>query len=99
MASRLSDRLVLEAALGARRPARCAAVHLRAAALRAPANGELTSLHDTAQGMADQRPPGWAERLRQGEQVDVDAESPPRRPARSRDRRVGQAFATVQRTR
>jgi signal transduction histidine kinase len=100
MASRLSDRLVLEAALAG--GVGLVAVLLSIFVLLRYGrrlNGELTSLHDTAQGMADQRLPGVVERLRKGEQVDVDAESPPPPPGTITEiARVAQAFATVQRT-
>jgi signal transduction histidine kinase len=100
MASRLSDRLVLEAALAG-------GVGLMAVLLSIfvllrygrRLNGELTTLHDTAQGMADRRLPGVVERLRKGEHVDVDAESPPPPPGTITEiARVAQAFATVQHT-
>ena len=62
-------------------------------------NGELTTLHDTAQRMAGRRLPDVVERLRKGEDVDVDAESPPPPPGTITEiARVAQAFATVQRT-
>ena len=100
MASRLSDRLVLEATLAG--GVGLVAVLLSIFVLLRYGrrlNGELTSLHDTAQGMADQRLPGVVERLRKGEQVDVDAESPPPPPGTITEiARVAQAFATVQRT-
>ena len=100
MASRLSDRLVLEAALAG--GVGLVAVLLSIFVLLRYGrrlNGELTTLHDTAQGMADQRLPGVVERLRKGEDVDVEAESPPPPPGTITEiARVGQAFATVQRT-
>ena len=100
MASRLSDRLVLEAALAG--GVGLVAVLLSIFVLLRYGrrlNGELTTLHDTAQGMADRRLPGVVERLRKGEQVDVDAESPPPPPGTITEiARVAQAFATVQRT-
>ena len=100
MASRLSDRLVLEATLAG--GVGLVAVLLSIFVLLRYGrrlNGELTSLHDTAQGMADQRLPGVVARLRKGEQVDVDAESPPPPPGTITEiARVAQAFATVQRT-
>ena len=100
MASRLSDRLVLEATLAG--GVGLVAVLLSIFVLLRYGrrlNGELTSLHDTAQGMADQRLPGVVARLRKGEQVDVDAESPPPAPGTITEiARVAQAFATVQRT-
>ena len=84
MASRLSDRLVLEAALAG--GVGLVAVLLSIFVLLRYGrrlNGELTTLHDTAQGMADRRLPGVVERLRKGEHVDVDAESRHRRPGLS----------------
>ena len=100
MASSVSDRLVLEAALAG--GAGLVAVLLSIFVLLRYGrrlNGELTSLHDTAQSMADRRLPGVVERLRQGEQVDVDAESPPPPPGTIAEiARVARAFATVQRT-
>jgi hypothetical protein len=97
MASSVSDRLVLEAALAG--GVGLVAVLLSIFVLLRYGrrlNGELTSLHDTAQGMADRRLPGVVERLRKGEQVDVDAESPP--PPDYADARVAQA-SPPQRTR
>ena len=77
MASRRSDTLVLEAALaggvGLLAVLLSIFVLLRYGRRR---NGELTALHDTAQGMADRRLPGVVDRLRKGEDVDVDAEAP-----------------------
>jgi signal transduction histidine kinase len=100
MASSVSDRLVLEAALAG--GVGLVAVLLSIFVLLRYGrrlNGELTSLHDTAQGMADRRLPGVVERLRKGEQVDVDAESPPPPPGTIAEiARVARAFATVQRT-
>jgi len=100
MASRLSRQLVLEAALAA--GVGLAAVLLSVFVLLRYGrrlNGELTTLHDTAQRMADRRLPDVVERLRQGEDVDVDAESPPPPPGTITEiARVAQAFATVQRT-
>src|SRR5580704_13079488 len=100
MASRLSDRLVLEAALAG--GVGLVAVLLSVFVLLRYGrrlNGELTTLHDTAQSMADQRLPGVVERLRKGEHVDVDAESPPPPPGTITEiARVAQAFTTVQHT-
>jgi signal transduction histidine kinase len=100
MASRLSRQLVLEAALAA--GVGLAAVLLSVFVLLRYGrrlNGELTTLHDTAQRMAGRRLPDVVERLRQGEDVDVDAESPPPPPGTITEiARVAQAFATVQRT-
>jgi signal transduction histidine kinase len=100
MASRLSSQLVLEAALAA--GVGLAAVLLSVFVLLRYGrrlNGELTTLHDTAQRMAGRRLPDVVERLRKGEAVDVDAESPPPPPGTITEiARVAQAFATVQRT-
>jgi signal transduction histidine kinase len=100
MASRLSDRLVLEAALAG--GVGLVAVLLSIFVLLRYGrrlNGELTTLHDTAQDMADQRLPGVVERLRKGENVDVDAESPAPPPGTITEiARVAQAFASVQHT-
>jgi signal transduction histidine kinase len=100
MASRLSSRLVLEAALaggvGLVAVLLSIFVLLRYGRLL---NSELTALHDTAQGMADKRLPDVVERLRRGEQVDVDAESPPPPPGTITEiAKVAQAFGSVQRT-
>ncbi|MGH3068517.1 MAG: sensor histidine kinase, partial [Streptosporangiaceae bacterium] len=100
MASRLSSRLVLEAALAG--GVGLVAVLLSIFVLLRYGrrlNGELTTLHDTAQGMAGRRLPAVVERLRKGEAVDVDAESPPPPPGSITEiAKVAQAFATVQRT-
>ena len=100
MASRLSNRLVLEAALAG--GVGLVAVLLSIFVLLRYGrrlNGELTTLHDTAQGMAGRRLPDVVERLRKGDDVDVDAESPPPPPGSITEiARVAQAFATVQRT-
>jgi signal transduction histidine kinase len=60
---------------------------------------ELTSLHDGAQAMATERLPSVIERLREGDEVDVAAESPPLRTGRITEiARVADAFSSVQRT-
>ena len=60
---------------------------------------ELTSLYDSARKMADERLPRLVERLRGGEDVDVQAESPPMPAGRITEiANVAQAFSTVQRT-
>ena len=60
---------------------------------------ELTGLHDSAQSMAEERLPMVVERLRNGEDVDVAAESPPLRAGRITEiASVAQAFSAVQRT-
>jgi signal transduction histidine kinase len=58
---------------------------------------DLTGLHGSVRGMAEERLPRVVERLRRGEDVDVLAESPP--PAASTIREISQvaeSFATVQ---
>ena len=61
--------------------------------------GELTSLYESARETASERLPRLVERLRRGEDVDVEAESPPLRADRITEiARVAQAFSAVQRT-
>jgi signal transduction histidine kinase len=58
---------------------------------------DLTHLHDSVRGMAEERLPRVVERLRRGEDVDVLAESPP--PGASSVREIStiaESFATVQ---
>ena len=58
---------------------------------------DLTGLNDSVRGMADERLPRVVERLRRGDDVDVDAESPP--PATSTIQevsRIAESFGTVQ---
>jgi signal transduction histidine kinase len=58
---------------------------------------DLGGLNDSVRGMADERLPRVVERLRRGEDVDVDAESPP--PATSSIQeisRIAESFGTVQ---
>ena len=60
---------------------------------------ELTNLFDSARQMANERLPRLVERLRRGEDVDVQAESPPLKAGRITEiANVAQAFSTVQRT-
>jgi signal transduction histidine kinase len=60
---------------------------------------ELTHLHDGAEAMASERLPGVIARLRAGDEVDADAESPPLEPGRITEiSRVAAAFSVVQRT-
>jgi signal transduction histidine kinase len=60
---------------------------------------ELTGLQDAARDLADVRLPSIIERLRNDEQVDVDAEAPPLQLGETIEvARVGTAFTTVQRT-
>ena len=59
--------------------------------------GDLTGLHGSVRAMAEERLPRVVQRLRQGEDVDVLAESPP--PPASTIREISQiaaSFATVQ---
>jgi signal transduction histidine kinase len=61
--------------------------------------GDLTNLNDGVESMANDRLPRVVERLRDGDDVDVAAESPPPVPARITEiARVGQSFAQVQHT-
>jgi signal transduction histidine kinase len=61
--------------------------------------GELTGLFDSARQMADERLPRLVERLRRGDEVDVQAESPPPRGGRITEiASVARAFSSVQRT-
>jgi signal transduction histidine kinase len=60
---------------------------------------ELTDLYDSARQMANERLPRLVERLRNGEDVDVQAESPPPKAGRITEiANVAEAFSTVQRT-
>src|ERR1700722_12269877 len=61
--------------------------------------GELTDLHESVQSMADERLPSVVARLRSGDDVDVEAESPPPAAGRITEiAKVAESFATVQRT-
>jgi signal transduction histidine kinase len=60
---------------------------------------ELSNLYDSARQMAHERLPRVVERLGRGEDVDVQAESPPLKTGRITEiADVAQAFSTVQRT-
>jgi signal transduction histidine kinase len=60
---------------------------------------ELTGLHDSADQMANERLPRVVARLREGDEVDVAAESPPLAAGTITEiARVADAFSTVQRT-
>lgn len=60
---------------------------------------ELTGLYESARQMANERLPRLVQRLRQGEDVDVQAESPPLRAGKITEiANVAQAFSSVQRT-
>ncbi|MFF4452806.1 nitrate- and nitrite sensing domain-containing protein [Streptomyces goshikiensis] len=58
---------------------------------------ELVSLRNTALAIAHRKLPDAMERLRAGEDVDVNAETPPGPPAEDEVTQVGQALATVHR--
>jgi len=59
---------------------------------------ELTDLYQSARQMANERLPRLVERLHRGEDVDVQAESPPLKTGRITEiANVAQAFSTVQR--
>ena len=60
---------------------------------------ELSDLYESARRMADERLPRVVERLRRGNDVDIEAESPPLTVGRITETAdVAQAFSTVQRT-
>ena len=60
---------------------------------------ELANLYDSARRMADERLPRLVDRLRRGEDVDAETESPPLRTGRITEiANVAQAFTAVQRT-
>ena len=60
---------------------------------------DLTGLHDDAEAMANQRLPHVIARLRDGDEVDVAAESPPLETGTITEiARVAEAFSAVQRT-
>jgi signal transduction histidine kinase len=60
---------------------------------------DLTGLHDGAETMANERLPRVIERLRQGDDVDVAAESPPLATGKITEvARVAEAFSAVHRT-
>ncbi|GGO12570.1 histidine kinase [Microbispora rosea subsp. aerata] len=61
--------------------------------------GDLAGLRDAALELADVRLPQVVEKLRRGEDVDVETEAPPIRATGSHEvRDVAQAFSSVQRT-
>jgi signal transduction histidine kinase len=98
MSASLTDRLITEAVLagGLGLVAVIASVFLLVWFGR-KVTGDLTGLHNSVRGMAEERLPRVVERLRRGEDVDVDAESPP--PATSTIREISQiaeSFGTVQ---
>jgi len=98
MSASLSDRLVTEAVLagGLGLAAVVASVFLLVWFGR-KVTRDLGGLNDSVRGMADERLPRVVERLRRGDDVDVDAESPP--PATSSIQeisRIAESFGTVQ---
>lgn len=98
MSASLTDRLITEAVLagGLGLVAVIASVFLLVWFGR-KVTGDLTGLHNSVRGMAEERLPRVVERLRRGEDVDVDAESPP--PGTSTIREISQiaeSFGTVQ---
>ncbi|MCJ1676025.1 nitrate- and nitrite sensing domain-containing protein [Streptomyces sp. APSN-46.1] len=58
---------------------------------------ELVSLRNTALEIAHRKLPDAMERLRAGQDIDVDAETPPGPPAEDEVTQVGQALSTVHR--
>jgi signal transduction histidine kinase len=100
LSSQDNDRLVTEAALagGVGLAAVVASIFLMVWFGRRLATA-LRGLRDSANIVAYERLPGVVERLGRGEEVDVDAESPPPAPGKITEiARVAQAFAAVQRT-
>ncbi len=98
MSASLSDRLVTEAVLagGLGLAAVIASVFLLVWFGR-KVRKDLTGLHDSVRGMAEERLPRVVERLRRGDDVDVLAESPP--PGTSSIQEISQvaeSFGTVQ---
>src|SRR5690349_13560294 len=98
MSASLSDRLVLEAALagGLGLAAVAASVFLLVWFGR-KVTRDLTGLNDSVREMATERLPSVVERLRRGDEVDVDAESPPPRTSSITEvSRIAESFGTVQ---
>jgi signal transduction histidine kinase len=98
MGASQSDRLVTEAVLagGVGLVAVLASVFLLGWFGR-KVTGDLGRLHTSVRGMAEERLPRVVERLRQGEDVDVAAESPPPQQSTIQEiSNVAQSFATVQ---
>src|SRR5450755_613487 len=98
MSASLTDRLITEAVLagGLGLVAVIASVFLLVWFGR-KVTGDLTGLHNSVRGMAEERLPRVVDRLRRGEDVAVDAESPP--PGTSTIREISQiaeSFGTVQ---
>ena len=94
----LTDRLITEAVLagGLGLVAVVASVFLLVWFGR-KVTGDLTGLHNSVRGMAEERLPRVVERLRRGEDVDVDAESPaPDTSAIREISQIAESFGTVQ---
>ena len=100
LAARTGNRLLLEAVLaGGVGLAAVIASILLTLWFGRRLTGELTTLHDSAQQTAGERLPRVVQRLRDGQEVDVEAESPPPPPGRITEiARVAEAFESVQRT-
>jgi signal transduction histidine kinase len=100
LASQLSNRLLLEAILagGLGLMAVVVSVLLMLWFGRRLAR-ELASLHDSARRVAEDRLPSVVERLRNGDEVDVAADTPPPGTGKITEiAQVAEAFAKVQRT-
>jgi signal transduction histidine kinase len=98
MSAALTDRLVTEAVLagGVGLAAVVGSVFLLIWFGRR-VTGDLTRLHNSVRSMADERLPRVVQRLRQGDDVDVSAESPaPAAGKITEIARVAEAFSTVQ---
>jgi signal transduction histidine kinase len=98
MSASLSNRLVLEAALagGLGLAAVAASVFLLVWFGR-KVTRDLGGLNDSVREMATDRLPSVVERLRRGDDVDVDAESPPPRTSSITEvSRIAESFGTVQ---
>jgi signal transduction histidine kinase len=98
MSASLSNRLVLEAVLvgGLGLAAVAASVFLLVWFGR-KVTGDLTGLNDSVREMATERLPSVVERLRRGDDVDVDAESPvPGTSSIAEISRIAESFGTVQ---
>jgi len=98
MSASLGDRLVLEAGLagGLGLVAVIASIFLLVWFGR-KVRRDLTGLHDSVRGMAEERLPRVVERLRRGDDVDVLAESPPPDTSSIQEiSQIAESFATVQ---
>ena len=100
LAARTGNRLLLEAVLaGGVGLAAVVASILLTLWFGRRLTGELSTLQDSAEQMAGQRLPSLVQRLRDGQEVDVEAESPPPPPGRITEiAQVAEAFESVQRT-